>query len=62
MFERDLILLSASPNWEHVRSREAAFKARRIGDIRWIDGIPQKKIEKLSSEADMRRIVFMGNN
>ncbi|KAG9227979.1 hypothetical protein BJ875DRAFT_289885 [Amylocarpus encephaloides] len=30
--------------------------------VRCIGGISQKKIERLSSEVDMRRIVFIGNN
>jgi hypothetical protein len=33
-----------------------------VGDIRCIGGIPQKKMERLLSEADMRRIVFIGND
>jgi len=41
---------------------EAAFKARRMGIrciVRWNT---TKEMERLSSKADMRHIVFMGNN
>jgi len=40
---------------------EAAFKARRMGYQmhRWNT---TKEMERLSSKADMRHIVFMGNN
>jgi len=39
-----------------------AFKAEGIGGIRYMSEIPQKKIKRLLSEADMRHIVFTENN
>lgn len=33
-----------------------------VRTVRCMGGISQKKIERLSSEVDMMRIVFMGNN
>jgi hypothetical protein len=47
---------------EHIQSREAALKARRMGGIRCMGETLQKKMERLTSEAGMRRNVFMGNN
>jgi hypothetical protein len=44
------------------RSREAAFKAEGIGGIRCMGETPQKKMKRLSSEADMRYIVSTENN
>jgi hypothetical protein len=38
------------------------FKAEGIRGIRYIDIILQKKIKRLSSEVDIRHIVFTGNN
>jgi hypothetical protein len=38
------------------------FKAEGIGGIRCMGVTPQKKMKRLSSEADMRHIVFTGNN
>ncbi len=41
--------------------KEGVFKARRIG-IRCMGVTPQTEIKRLTSEGDMRRDVFSGNN
>jgi hypothetical protein len=47
------------PPREHVWSREAALKAKII---RCIGETPQKEMKRLTSEGDMRRNIFIGNN
>jgi len=46
---------------EQIPSREAAFKARRIGD-QMHGKRPQKKMKRLTPKADKRWNVFIGNN
>jgi len=47
---------------EQVRSRGSGVQSEANEGGQMHDGISQKKMERLSSEADMRRIVFLGNN
>jgi hypothetical protein len=47
---------------EQVQSREVVFKVRRIGGIRCMGEIPQKKIVRLSLKTDMRCNAFIRSN
>ena len=58
----DLTLLSASPNAGARTVEGSGVQSEANEGVRCMGGITQKKMERLSSEADMRRIVFMGNN
>jgi hypothetical protein len=64
----DEYLMRTSSFYRRVPTRErgtvegSGVQSEANEGIRCMDGIPQKKMERLSSEADMRRIVFMGNN
>jgi hypothetical protein len=63
MSEKGLILLSASPitGAGTAEGSGVESEARRIGD-QMHGRTLQKKMERLPSEADMRRNVFIGNN
>lgn len=58
----DPTFLSASPNAGARTIKGSSVQSEANDGVRCMGGITQKRIETLSSEADMRRIVFIGNN
>lgn len=54
--ERNLVLLSASPNAGAVVVERSGVEGEYDGET------PKKKMKRLTSEGDVRRNVFTGNN
>jgi len=61
MSKRDIILLSASPNAGSGSAEGSDLQSDEDrGSDAWMEY--HKKMEMLSSQADMRRNIFIGNN